>query len=788
MKFKSIGIGLAFMAMTLSSYAQNEESQFQLRAGQLLNRLADTAAIKGLSGYFGQEFSGPGSRPDPEKHVWSVVIARLKKYGNADTSANRILDKYKNRSPFHFTYIGMARIMSAFPQASNMLALKQTYLQQVWNRTDSYNPWTGEGTENHISMNKTSGYLYAQHSLGNSSFPQAASRLAETKEWLRWFAKQTYSKGTSEWNSSTYESYNLVGWLNLFDFAEDPEVKAIAKAVLDYYALEIAMHCSQGLTGGSESRGNTISWGTGEDYIAWVWFGYQSRLMGPNFWVNQEYSQAMHPAHSQYRPPALTVKLARKEIPLPAFFKNSKPDYGQNKAEFVKQTFYADKSFSLGAAMVPSTGWAGGNSQYCNWKLVSNINPAPSVTPQVVLGGSRFFNDKDGKGKTPWDQYVQHEHVMIQLQKIPSNAATIINEDTLLFTGANGWKSKWFSDFNLRFPGDVRSNPVGFRKGSLSRNISYISYPKISPSGSNVTTQLRANVFFIQLEKSFLAIRSLAQNSPGNPADESSNRSFISDQANQGNLCGLITEAVNASDYLSFTAFQDSILARTSIDKSQIASNKITYINLKGQALEVEFTENGPGSAEPLYDWGFGPVTPQLYQTSPPFLQPDFQGGQGRGKIPVLKVNGNDAGYGNSGWAVFEGPGASVKDSILLLTSDSSGLTVYYQVDFTGNQPIFSSGILTGNQALRNTEVSKLELLPNPASREFTAKARNLSNGEKVTVYVFGMNGALVWKSKDMIYQSGGVNVQAGALKTGAYQVVLKSGSRSYTGRLVLNP
>jgi len=789
MKFICILIGFLFLLHPNLSKGQDYEADFQKRASQITNRLADTCAIKSLKiNYFVQEFQGPGAKPDPEKHVWPVVVARLKKYGNSDTAANRLLIKYQNRRPFHFTYVGMARILCQFPEATQVVNLKEKYLQQVWNRVDSYNPWTGEGTENHISMDKTSGDLYAQNSLGNGTFPEASKRLKETKQWLKWYAKRLYQTGSSEWNSSTYESYNLVGWLNLYDFALDPEVKDIAKAVLDYYSCEIALHSSQGFTGGAESRGNITGWGSGEDYISWIWFGYQARLMGSNFWINQEYSLAIHAALSAYRPPALVLKIARKEIELPALYKNSKPDYGQNKAAFVKQFLYASQGFTLGSAMIPVAGFAGGNSQYCNWKLISYVQPAINQTAQIVTGGSRFYNGKDGKGKTPWDQYVQHKNVLIQLHKIPTNASEIINYDSLLYTiPQSGWKDKWKVDFNLRFPSDLaRNNPVGFQKGSISRNISYISYPKNNPADKLVNTRLRDNIFFVELETSYLAVRSISLAQPTTPDDENASRKFISDYATIGNLCGLIIEVVNRSDYNSFTSFQDSVVSKTTLDKSQVISNRIQYKNLSGDLLDATYTENGPSPSEPLYDWGFGPTSPQVQQIAPPFLQPVWKGGAGCGTTPSLFVNGLDIGYSSTDWAVFDGPGLQVKNDKLILSDDSAGLPLFYEVDFSGELPIFSNGLLTRTNKLVRTNFEPLELFPNPTQHEVMAIAKGLHAGDLVEVQIFSLNGTLVWKDKDLKYQDDGLRIPADPLGKGVYQVILSFKKLNYSGRLIL--
>lgn len=788
LSFKSL-LTAGLVLVSFKGLCQNYESEFQSRASQITNRLADTAAIKGLSGYFNQEWIGSGSTPDPEKHVWPVAIARLRKYGLEDTAANRLIDKYKNRNPFHFTYVGMARIMSQFASANQMANTKQQYLQQVWNRTDSYNCWTGEGTENHLNMNKTSGYLYAQHSLGNPQFPQASARMAEVKDWLRWFAKKLYAVGNSEWNSSTYQSYNVAGWLNLYDFALDAEVKAIARAVLDYYAFETAIHSSQGLTSGPESRGNTTAWGSGEDYLAWVWFGYQGRLLGPGFWPNKEYSQAMHAAASSYRPPIQAVKMARKEIALPVIFKNSKPDYNQNIGSYIKQIFYADQGYTLGSANIPHLGYAGGNSQYCNWKLVGRISPSASTQPQVVTGGSRFYNDKDGRGKTPFDQYVQHRNVLIQLHKIPANAQSLWQADSSLYDSpGSGWKSRWLSDFDQRFPNDNdRSNPVNYRRGSFARNISYLSYPTLKANGSGVQTLFRNNVFFIELDSCYLALRSLNLPQPSSPSNENTNRNFVADNAGIGNLCGLVLEVGSASKFVSFIAFQDSILQNTQLQTNLLAANKISYTDLSGNLLEAEFAEDGPAPKEPLYDWGFGPTTPQLFQTTPPYLQPSWTGGQGRGRIPLLKVNGEEVNYAAENWPVYYSSQYFLQNNILYMESDSANLSTYYEVDFSGTNPIFSSGIITKTANLLKTKSQPLEIFPNPATGETRIKAAGVRNGERVGIRVYTLNGARVLNLENQPYASAeGMKINISQFQKGIYSIELLSQKQSFSGKLII--
>jgi hypothetical protein len=344
--------------------AQNLEVEFQARVNILTNQVADKYANLRPPG-----FTNTGNTPDPEKFNWPQVIARLKKYGLNDDTSNIRIDRFKTNSPFHFTLAGMARIMNQFPNAPQMIANKQIYLQRIFSRTDSYNAFTDEGTENHNNMARTSGYLAAQNALGNPSFPQAEAKLAQNKTWIMEFSRRLYHGGAAEWNSSQYGAYNLIGWLNLYDFATDAEVKAAARAVCDYYSLEIAIHYSQGWTGGSEMRSvgvpilgtsgnnpNNVFSTNSQDYLGWLWFGDLSKGIGTNYWTGSEYIQSIHAAVSSYRPSWYAVKIAKKEIALPALFKASKSEYYGLVPSFLHQNFYADKGYNMGTAYLPYGG------------------------------------------------------------------------------------------------------------------------------------------------------------------------------------------------------------------------------------------------------------------------------------------------------------------------------------------------------------------------------------------------------------------------------------------------
>jgi len=722
--------------------AQTYEQEFQQRATILINQVA-TKYSNGRPPGFKNDLNNVS---DPEKYNWPQVLARLSKNGLNDDTANARINRFKNNSPFHFTLVGMARIMNQFPNAPQMETNKQTYLSRIFSRTDGYNAFTDEGTENHNNMTRTSGYLAAQNALGNPSFPQAATKLADAKQWIMEFSKRLFYVGSSEWNSSQYGAYNLIGWLNLFDFAQDLEVKAAARAVLDYYALEIGLHYSQGWTGGSEMRGTGVpAFGVGnnanifgtfsQDYLGWFWFGDLSRDLGTNYWQGNEYIQSIHAALSTYRPPSHAIRLAKKQITLPAWFTASKGEYFGTTPSYLHQHFYAGLGYNLGAAYMPFGGWGGGCFAIQSWKLMGKVTPVLGDTikaPQIITGAGRYFDQTKGRGRQPYDQFVQHKNVIIQMTKTPTNFSAIDNSITSIF---DAWILQWQSSFSQRFAGDFRENPVKKNTQLPTLNESYVSYP------DNATVTRSGNVVFVELENAFVAIRSLGKSLPGNPKNDGNiYRKMVLDSAALGSVCGFVLEAANKISGFTFADFQTAINTKAGLNKSQLANGKVKYISLQNDTIEADYVSDG-SHKEPIFDWGYGPNTPQIVQTSPPYLQPTTWPTTNGGKVASWKVNGDPVVL-DSNWPVYQGPGVSLTGRILRFESDSAGLPTFYQANYTGTVPVFTSGIVTSNLSKQIENLPDLQLYPNPATKSFFLNSANQELSVKVDL--FSLNGILV--------------------------------------------
>ncbi len=126
-----------------------------------------------------------------------------------------------------------------------------------------------------------------------------------------------------EWDSENYHGHSVAPLLNLFDFAKDQEVKAAAKACLDYVCAIGAVKYFRGAFNGPTNRdyNHAQPFGGSAACILWLYFGDTPR-------DNTAYeSDEVHVCSSGYRPPAAVVHLARKNFDRPATLFASKPSY-----------------------------------------------------------------------------------------------------------------------------------------------------------------------------------------------------------------------------------------------------------------------------------------------------------------------------------------------------------------------------------------------------------------------------------------------------------------------------
>lgn len=596
---------------------------------------------------------------DPEKYYWPKAMARFHKYGVDDALANSYIDQIGTKGAFHFAIVGLARLLCLFPDAPAIV----NNLDRILQKNLSAGLTTSEGTENHISMERTSVFLVAQVALRKDP----ANILAQenynaAKEWILYWAKRVYQQGIGEWNSSTYATYSMIGWLNLYDFADDPQVQAAAKAVVDYYATEIALHYSWGALGGCEMRGNaeTDRNCTATSYLGWLWFGTTPDC--PQGFKPAEYIQSVHAALSSYRPAPQIIALAQKTEARRVWFQNSKPSYLYEQPSYCKQDFYISDNFTMGNLVCGYGGYTGASYAIVPWRLMIRKD---DLCPYEIGGGGRYRDAWNGQSRAPFTQTVQYKNTLILLTRLPADFEAHYDKVTAII---EQWKIDWEKDYFVRqYPKD---NVVNMIDGSKCASISYINLP------STLSVEREGKKIYVDAGNVYLSLTCL--HTPEVSSRGEKNRTLVMDSGETRELTGYALEVIEKGDVTSWDNFKQEMSRSELILKDDTT---VVYTTRDGDSLEATFVGYGT-CMEPLFDWGYGTQEKMCILAAPPLRQPDWGYDDGFGKIPQFVVNGESVDY-TSERAVYDGALLTLEDGLMQVKTTD----MIYEVDYRGDIP-----------------------------------------------------------------------------------------------------
>jgi hypothetical protein len=596
-----------------------DETGFRERADKLTVWLAEKYAPAGS----GDVLTIPqpiANVPDPQKYVFPKAIARLAR-DSQDAWARGIVAQFwdDGGAPaphaaafYHFAAFGLARLLFAFPDA--VAPHRDALLKRAMREEQLF---SATGTENHIAMWRTSGYLFAQEA-------NDAKRLAGMRAWALDWRDRVYRLGQGEWDSSTYASFDIASWLNLFDYARDPEVKAAAKQVVDFFAGALALKYVHGAFAGAEKRGfSSGSSNTIASYTAWLWYDDTPRPVNDAFF-SQSALYTITPALSAYRPSADTLTLARKTaIARPTSYRIGRPNYAMTRPSETREVLYVTRRYAVGTSVCsPIGGWGGGDTQETLWKFAARGDAATGTSAYVIGGAGAGYAARNryiGEGRSPWDQAVQWEDVVIVMTRVPENAESLTADAKSRFDvwrqtkGAKPEKVSW-------------SDPV-------PQPWAYLSLP------ANAEIEEIDGILFVNLGGSaYAAVRPLHgaytwmnAADPNQPKD----RRIALTQAGRSDLLGWAIEFGDRDTDGDFAAFQR---AAAGADRLKVEGLTATYRSRRNVTVAATFVPNGTYT-QPEYDWG---------------PQPAWPSGEGHGRVPRLAVNGREVDLSEV-WPVYGG-------------------------------------------------------------------------------------------------------------------------------------
>lgn len=304
-----------------------EQLESMWRDTEALKRMADEAEAEGHSNKkkfaaylreHAEEIGGEFPGRDPEKwRAWWKAIA------DGDWMIFEEYERRTNPNPHPRYGTGSGPVGAAWnPQVRGM-------------RADARN------TDNLRGMREVAVYLFAEQS-GNELIRELyAQRIRRT-------AMSFWNVGNGEWDSETYLGHTMSAYINLYDFAEDPEVRGYGKAILDFLFTSAAVKYRRGGWGGPGVRdyGNKAPWNTSA-HTVWLYFG--DATGHPD---KPELEHALF-FSSAYRPPAAVTALARKDFEEPWELLATHPTYqnflpgGDDKPSYHEFTYFGG-SYQLG--------------------------------------------------------------------------------------------------------------------------------------------------------------------------------------------------------------------------------------------------------------------------------------------------------------------------------------------------------------------------------------------------------------------------------------------------------
>ncbi len=379
-------------------------------------------------------------------------------------------------------------------------------------------------TDNLRAMREVAIYLLAEET-GNEATRQRYQQKLQRYVWA------LYHIGMGEWDSENYHGHTFAPYLNLYDFARDPEVKALAKAALDWLAIAAAVKYYRGGWAGPVKRDtgqSNVVYGAAAARFFWLYFGDSPQ---PNPRPERD---ALHAITSRYRPPLAAVALARRQFERPVEVLATKPLYenwqpGADQQPGYWETQYFGQTYQLGSVASPLAD--------------GDVGPFKLVATQAERGVD-FFIANTGEplrstGKHPGDQVGQFNNLALWLR-----------------------------------PADGR--PFGFQ------------IPQTTP------TEVVDGIWFFRLQDTWLAVRpiNLAPYERVPWPDDPYARGYDQEQALRaavtgGPYAGFALEVGEPASHGNYDRFQRQVRRQGALQLDQLAAGRVTLRGSLGDRLTL---------------------------------------------------------------------------------------------------------------------------------------------------------------------------------------------------------
>ena len=593
------------------------------------------------------------------KHGLPKACARLWNNPNDTVATNYITKALDHREQSMFDFPGVAFALGKFRNSFQPWQLDSIKADvERLAKADKVNGqgFLGHGTENHATMMWASAYLFAQY------FPDAkwvngwtSEKLkAEMKERMRKTFRNAYQHGYTEYLSTAYEVIMNYPVAILEEFAEDPEMKSIARAFLVYKWSVQSLNNFDGqviapyarMIGQEDYQPEAYyDFKIPTIYANWLYWGWGENTGTVKLSIFEDQSPTSHVIYcalSEVQPDAVFQNLGSSKTPFTGLSSASTfGEYGTGAPHMMMRKFYRDKQFAIGTGnfrWVPGGDYADHDTNPFNiiWSSSDRYNFINCTHPYWYSDGDDKERTPDtwfNGGVSPFMQTAHHKNSAIVLFDIPE-------------------KDPW--------PGKPDAQKWGWRDGHaeslLKRGM--LRYPK------SVDEKVEKNGWiFIREKETYIGIKPLKSyyeqtNLSGRGLDGFN--IIKSDHAQTG----FVFEVGTADQHKSFSEFQKKLL-----------TNKLS---VNWQKLTAEYTDSRNSHIYIQYRPGLpvkeGPVPDQLAKKGIKGLAES---------VPFVKINSvPEIPYPQ--WPMIKSPSINMGAGKLDIRENGKPLI---KVDWTGKYP-----------------------------------------------------------------------------------------------------
>ncbi|HAC63811.1 MAG TPA: hypothetical protein DCF68_09790 [Cyanothece sp. UBA12306] len=350
------------------------------------------------------------------------------------------------------------------------------------------------------------------------------------KQKIQRYVWALYHIGMGEWDSEVYHGHTFAPYLNLYDFAKDTEVKLLAKAALDWLSMAAAIKYYRGSWGGPVKRDyGGGNVALGSSSARTFWLYFGDSPL-PNSHPEED---TLFMVTSTYRPPLAVMALAKKNFQKPLEILSSKPLYENWKPGNDLAPGYWETQFFGNSYQMGSLAGKFADGDVAPFKLMAD-NSRRGVDYFVANTGKNWLTP----GKMSGDQIGQYQNLLL-----------------------------W-----LRTP---------------SKNSFFWQIPKTA------TAEIEDNIWFIKLEKTWLAIHPINLKSY-QIIEVKDNKKYQEDnlmkaETINNNYAGFALEVGELESHGNYQQFKDSIKRKSRLNLDQLKERKITFKGSQGKTLQLTY-------------------------------------------------------------------------------------------------------------------------------------------------------------------------------------------------------